>query len=430
MYVVMFATLLFGVITVSFARIILSEATQSSNDDLSRSAYDAAMAGVEDAKIMVNNYYNCIKDPTKLSYCNDRFNIFSSRSNWNCDNGFPLAQLMHGVSPSSSNPTGEVLLQESNTSSSETYADQAYTCVLVSDITPDYRGTLSSDTRTRVIPIGITRNTNDSSELSNLNSVKKVRFSWYSDLNRGSTNSDFANLGHGGAFQPKEDATVPPTMQLSFIHFKSGASIADQYHKEDTGSHYSTMVFLPVQATDTSVTEVSSGALTAAGNATKNVAGTVVSETHDPFLVNCSAQREFACIVDIDVSGVGMGNNDSAFLVASLPYGDAYTDFSVTLFSDNNATTSIDFKGVQVSVDSTGRTNQLVRRVETRLDPADLFFPYPQYALELNGSDQDSLGKNFWITTNCWYSNPATSESGTCDNNGKFESSYSGVFNF
>ena len=50
LYVVIFATILFGVITLSFIRIILSESSQTSNDDLSQSAYDSALAGVEDAK--------------------------------------------------------------------------------------------------------------------------------------------------------------------------------------------------------------------------------------------------------------------------------------------------------------------------------------------------------------------------------------------
>ena len=48
-YVVIFATILFGVITLSFIRIILSESGQSSNDDLSQSAYDSALVGVEHA---------------------------------------------------------------------------------------------------------------------------------------------------------------------------------------------------------------------------------------------------------------------------------------------------------------------------------------------------------------------------------------------
>ena len=62
-----------------------------------------------------------------------------------------------------------------------------------------------------------------------------------------------------------------------------------------------------------------------------------------------------------------------------------------------NDGTVIEFENVQISVDSTGRANQLVRRIETRLDPADIFFPYPQYEVELSGDDNNSLRKNFGL---------------------------------
>lgn len=98
-------------------------------------------------------------------------------------------------------------------------------------------------------------------------------------------------------------------------------------------------------------------------------------------------------------------------LVVSLPYGDIVTDFAVTLKdAEGNI---IPFENVQVSVDSTGRANQLLRRVETRLDPADIFFPYPQYEVELSGTDEESLLKYYWITANCW------TDKGTCANNGR-----------
>ena len=88
--------------------------------------------------------------------------------------------------------------------------------------------------------------------------------------------------------------------------------------------------------------------------------------------------------------------------------------FAVTLRRQDE--TAVKFHGVQISVDSTGRTNQLFRRVETRLDPADLFFPYPQYAIELGGDGGESLSKKFWITANCWYNQP--DNGGPCANNG------------
>ena len=47
-YVVVLGTLLFSVITVSFIRIIINEVTKTTNDELAQSAYDSALAGVED----------------------------------------------------------------------------------------------------------------------------------------------------------------------------------------------------------------------------------------------------------------------------------------------------------------------------------------------------------------------------------------------
>ncbi len=103
----------------------------------------------------------------------------------------------------------------------------------------------------------------------------------------------------------------------------------------------------------------------------------------------------------------------------SLPYGDTVTDFATTLYGNDGK--PIKFVGVQISVDSTGRTNQLVRRVESRLDPADLFFPYPQYEIEATGGADDAIKKNFWITANCWYQQPG--KGGSCNNNGELNNS-------
>lgn len=406
LYVVVFATILFGVITVSFARIILSEASQSSNDDLSRSAYDAALAGVEDAKIMVNRYYNCLEHPSSGVDCEREFNVFSDESKTDCTDGFPLARKMHGVDD------GEVLIQETSINDdSETAADQAYTCVLISDVVPDYRGTLTQDTRTKVIPINI----NGAGSSNNvLSKVKTIEFSWFSELNQGDNNENRFKLAPGETLRTNDNRTIPPTISLRLIKTGPQISLAEMHNENNTGSVVdSSMLLLPSDAA-TSTLEIGRAALKNAGDAYNGES----SNNHVPLKVECKTGREFACVAKLDVAGM-FGANDNVFLVASLPYADAFTDFAVRLLDGNEV---IKLHGVQVSVDSTGRTNQLVRRVETRLDPADMFFPYPQYALELSGGEGDhALNKNFWITANCWYSTPKTSASldaGVCANNG------------
>ena len=60
-YIVAFSALILTIVAIGFAVVIVSELTRSSNDDLSQSAFDSALAGVEDAKLAFYNYQTCIE---------------------------------------------------------------------------------------------------------------------------------------------------------------------------------------------------------------------------------------------------------------------------------------------------------------------------------------------------------------------------------
>lgn len=371
-YVVIFATILFGVITLSFVRIILSESGQSSNDDLSQSAYDSALVGVEDAKRAVDEYYECMDRTGSATQCTQEHNgnpLFGG----DCDT-FYLREWLYPNAPD-----GEVLVEESTTNNS----NQAYTCVILSNSVPDYRSTLTADTPTRVVPIGIGS--------TSLNNVKTIKFQWYSEVN----GTEFRNLNHGGSLANKNNSTTPPVISLTLIQTDSTIDLSS--FNNSTSTRYSTMVLLP---SESGVNSIDSNQIGAAGNSDKGSA-------NEPFEIKCE-HNEFACTVEL--TGLNLTQGGNAMLVVSMPYGDLVTDFAVTLQQADGS--SINFENVQVSVDSTGRANQLLRRVETRLDPADIFFPYPQYEIELGGTGSDTLSKYFWITANCW------TENGPCDNNG------------
>lgn len=404
-YVVIFATILFGIVTVSFIRIILSEATQSSNDDLSRSAYDSAIAGVEDAKTAINRYYSCINGTGLSSDCeSSKYELLFGSSSRNCENGIGVAKYLYGENYNDGdNENVEVKIQESNPdgSNSDTVADQAYTCVVVSDAVPDYRGTLTGDTPTKAIPLGVYNEVSNTTS-TKLDEVKKVSFSWFSKVNEGDKSRFITS--DGKTLNAKSNATVPPTIVLTFIKMKKGVTTED-FHNLNNSSKlvYSTMLLLPTgNFVDRPTNEISYDVVQKSGNVNTENSQNV------PKKVTCSLTNDFAC--SIDITGLSFEKTDSAFLIASLPYNDTAVDFSATLYNGKNE--PIEFVGVQVQVDSTGRTNQLVRRVEARLDPTDLFFPYPEYELFLDGDSQNSLNKKFWITANCWHTHPLDSTNG------------------
>lgn len=485
LYVVIFTTILFGVITLSFIRIILSESSQSSNDDLSRSAYDSALAGVEDAKIAVNKYYKCREDPSgsdcsRYLVAGALFGEDDPTRN-NCEN-FKLKALLYPGSTDS-----EVKIQESSTNGNNT--DQAYTCVIINNVVADYRSTLTSDTRTKVIPLGV--------NADKLSEVRRVEFRWYSEIN----GTDFtSNLNPPNVSDPswpyledKNHTTVPPVISLTLL--RTGKDIIIGNYNNATNRNYSTMILRPVSSPN-GTNNISASEIEAAGDATSanglfkincehgefactvnldtyisskqyvdfytrdylnilssrgvDISGylvytddtTTVGEINSwPNVISGTAKREsvtgeYTCEVvapsggcasyyknpdgsnmvthykfSYDEKGAGFfEDGGNAFLIVSLPYGETVTDFVVTLYDKNDEV--INFENVQISVDSTGRANQLLRRVETRLDPSDSFFPYPDYEVTLGGNGDDSLSKNYWITYNCW------TEGGPCDNNG------------
>ncbi len=398
-YIVTFTCIVFGIITLSFIRIMLSEAGQSSNDDLSQSAYDSAIAGVEDAKIAVHDYYMCLSQG-QGNNCRSPFARDVSEDNINCRDDFVIGSIVHGAQP------GEAIdIEEIGNSHSD--SGQSYTCVIVRDVVPDYRGTLSSDTRVRVVPLGLNRGSGNTGTTSNLGRVRNIQFHWYSTINQGT--QQFRNLNNGGQLENYDKAPTPPTISLTLIKVPQSIDINSLSQESNLPPNviYSTLVLVP---SDSGVQNrvIDSSTITQAGTVESGGGST----NNEAFTVKCVSSTEFACNVTLDTNFFRDGDN--AMLVVSLPYGDVMTDFAVGLTDSNNEV--VDFKGLQLSVDSTGRTGQLFRRVEARLDPADLFFTYPQYALELGGQGgSGDLIKNFWITANCWYQQPTIG--GTCSNN-------------
>ena len=346
---------------------------------MSQSAYDAAMAGVEDAKLAVNRAYKN----------GDISALFGGDCGDGTTSTFLLKKYLYG------DTAGEVKIQDTNSNGNST--EQAYTCVILRNELDDYRSTLTSDTRTKVVPLGIGTN-----QLSN---VKRIEVSWYSKEN----GLNFKNLANGSVSNKKlpnkSGAPTPPALSVTLL--RTGGSIELNSFNTSESENYSSMLLFPVAEGYTGGTNsLSLQQIKNAGDS---------KDANTPYFIKCAKGQDFACNATLYMSSGtenGMSGIENAMLIISMPYGDTVTDFQVVMYDSETGGKPIKFYNVQISVDSTGRANQLVRRVETRLDPADLFFPYPEYEVELTGDGNDSFKKNFWITANCW------TDKGICANNG------------
>ena len=114
-YMVAFSTLILLVVATSFAAIIVSEVTRTANDDLAQSAYDSALAGVEDAKLAFYSYQKCLEQGATETEIDDNKNevtcgeIIHYMNNPDCD---MVANILgrYGNNPE---PGGEVMIEES-----------------------------------------------------------------------------------------------------------------------------------------------------------------------------------------------------------------------------------------------------------------------------------------------------------------------------
>ena len=419
-YVVAFSTLILVIIAASFATAIVAEITRSSNDDLSQSAYDAALAGVEDAKLAFSNYKSCADGeyPDNLSSgaditCQD---IMYWVNHPDCD------MVAHILGRIAKDESGEVLVEETTSmnGSSANNMNQAYTCTMLQMSLDDYRATLSSSNPYRVLKAEL--------EDVDASQIVAVRVNWYSD--REGTTRSYTNLTNVGSnkfratFQPLSvtKASVPPTLAVQLIQTAQNFTIEQVNSASDGDTTDRAMVYL-VPTDNATAAATSQKSYSGVYNGEDNVvtASQLVS-TNDhikdvPYAVYCpnNPTSEYACSALLQLPSPigGTRSNDTFVFVVSLPYAQPDTDFSLEFICADGAPcnevaggeadseTVAKMNGMQIMIDSTGRANDLYRRVEVRLESADNNFAYPFYTIQLLGKDGSgtSLKKNLTVTT-------------------------------
>lgn len=338
-FVVVFTALLITIVTVSFARLMLREQQRASSNDLSQSAYDAALAGVEDAKRALAKY-------EQLTGADARPDLS------NCS---AVPDLL-GIS----NPAGQ------GVTVGDSALQQAYTCVLIQLQTDDYLGSLGAD-QSQLIPL---RSSGD---------FNIVRLEWFSrDDVAGATVVDVPPIGTdveliaSSAWSPQR----PPVMEAQIVQTGTSFSL-DQFDHDDSRSadqsNTNTLFLYPVQLATNHQRMFT-------GDTRLSSAADRPSEAR--CLPDISAVR-YSCSVDLRLPDepVGGGARSNVYLRIAARYNQ--TDFRVTLRQGTNPVT---FDGVQPEVDSTGRASDLFRRVSARIETGARGVFYPDSAVEVTGN--------------------------------------------
>ena len=387
LFVVVFSALLITVVTVSFVRIMVQDQQQASTTDLSQSAYDSAQAGVEDAKRALLQYQ---------SMCNsgsvDCATVKAEMNKQLCNTA--LSKLAD-VSDLLAKDNNEVKIQTGDTNK----LDQAYTCVKIILDTPNYIGSLSAD-ESKIIP------------LISDKFFDTVQIEWFSSDDISSSNNFNISLQGVGStpLLAKNTWAVggnrPPIMRTQLMQFGSSFNLDnfDDINSAD-GSDANTVFLYP--SGSTGIANQSVTAIGSPGPDTRAFINRDIRQAASgtPLPIKCSGNLGgggFACTAKLQLPTPIGGGDRTAFLRLSAIYNK--TNYQVTLLdstkSCDQATGTglgcVKFSAVQPEIDSTGRTNDLFRRVSTRVELTDINFPYPEAEVDVSGS----FCKNFMVTNN------------------------------
>lgn len=410
LYIVLFTTLLITVIALGFTRVMMNERRQVSDTDLSQTAYDSAMTGVEDAKLAVLRYNECLStgnlypSGSNTRTCNDIVSVMRTgqptAGSINACDGVPYV-LGRTIDP-------ETPIQENdNSSTTHEQTDQAYTCVRVSDDTIDFLSTLDAQTRSRLIPL----RTGDAE-------FNQIVISWSRSRNGVST-AGLPGAAAGGNPPIRLPETwptnAPPVLSASLIQTGNSFTLSQFETANGSTTNRAAMMLVPVSSGGSNTIAASAAAnFTSPGG----VAETNDQKINNPFPISCTnpVGGSYSCSVTINlpnpIGGTRANMHDgTSFLLLESIYPITAQDFQVRV-QKNGAV--VPLVGVQVAVDSTGRNSDLLRRIEGRIEVVDTAFPYPEWTVQLNGEAGASFCKNFMVTTNNWITGQNVYDRSSC----------------
>lgn len=381
-FIVIFAALLLTVITVGFVRLMLADQQRATNNDLSQSAYDSALTGVEDAKRALLRFQNICRTGGVIA-CQNVRNVITDAANPNpadkrCNVGIYAGSIINpatnegdSVGPTG---TGEVLIQQNI---GDDKLEQAYTCVKMSLDTPDYLGKVDAD-RSKLIP------------LLSTSAFNEVTIQWFSskDISDGTVVDVPSAAGRSLPGTDYWPDTRPSVMRAGLMQVGGSFSLTDFDAVNATGQSNANTLFLYPAVSGFGNVEFT-------GRDPRET-GTKVPATADNALIptTCSPTvtadaGTYSCSITLTLPDPINAGSRTAYLRLTSLYNGAH--FRITLA---NSSAPVNFTDVQATVDSTGRANDLFRRVVSRVDLIDTEFQFPDAALDVSGD----LCKDFAVT--------------------------------
>lgn len=352
MFAVVFSALLIIIITMSFVGIMMQDQQQAADADLSQSAYDSALAGVEDAKRAL---LLCEEDSTKCP------SELASQ---------PCNDVIKNLTDLSSSVTEEGVKVKTGTSDE---LNQAYTCVKVETDTFDYLGSLSAN-EFEIIPLETT------------NYFDTVAIEWFNVNNLSSQTNMAIDLQNSGTtpLLSRSDWPInrPSVIQAQLIQYdnQNGFRLNNFNNHSAKNSNSSTLFLYPSSVGTNQVSFISDSR-----RSSSNTLSPIVCK-------NSLSSGGYSCSASLVLPNPIGGGSRTAFLRIGSFYNNS--DYRVTLKNSKDATSIVKFDNVQPEIDSTGRANDLFRRVKVRVKLTDTAFPYPDAAVYTSGD----LCKNFMVT--------------------------------
>lgn len=378
-FIVMVVGVLVSIMSASFLRLMFRDQEQASKLDLSQSAYDSAQAGVEDAKRFLRIFRSACGASGTGSFEGVTYNCNAMRSAIQNESCYTLATAGIG------NPNGETIIQTTSGAGNDASLNQAYTCVKLRMNTADFLG-----------------RTNDGSpsviNLKGTTAFDRVRIRWHSRENMTNGNNIALDSLSNPSARPNINAqnwrnqNRPAILKAQFYGYipgvgRSSSSMDTPY--PDDGNGASEMLFYPTNSISALSSNVSNMP-TVRRNESSSQATTdyTFTKCSDGMDANSNA---YACETTVNI-GRSVSPDDVLYLRLTPLMNDS--NFKVELLNGN---TIVDFAGVQPKVDSTGRANTQLRRVESRIGFNDTSFPVPLFSAQTE-SNEEPICKEFSVT--------------------------------